>query len=74
MRVDTIEQFKVLQFIRETFKMDCISVELQDRCSLKVTDERNQSLIFAYDHGEIKQLEQEDLAQENSARETEWER
>lgn len=46
MKVDTIEQFKVLEFLKSNFEMDYIELELLDRCSIKVTDPTGDTLVF----------------------------
>lgn len=48
MKVNTIEQFKVLEFIKQSFEVEKVSLELLDRCSIKLTDKTGQSLVFKY--------------------------
>ncbi|MFR7592392.1 MAG: hypothetical protein ACLUVC_13175 [Longibaculum sp.] len=54
-KVDTIEQFKVLQFIKENFDMKFIELELLDKFSIKVSDYYCDELIFKFNpkNGEI---------------------
>ncbi|WP_287164758.1 hypothetical protein [Clostridium sp.] len=44
MKVNTVEQFKVLQFLKEQFEL-----ELLDRYSIKVTDSTGDKMIFKWD-------------------------
>lgn len=53
MKVNTIEQFKVLEFLKSNFEMDCIELELLDRYSIKVTDKTGDILTFRYENGKI---------------------
>lgn len=52
-KVETIEQFKVLEFIKSNFEIDEIEIELVDKCTLKVKDNKGDSLYFTYKEGEI---------------------
>lgn len=53
MRANTIEQYKVLEFIKQNFETDIISIELIDRFTVKVTDNKGDSLYFVYKNGEV---------------------
>lgn len=46
---ETVEQFKVMQFIGEQFAPDALELELIDRYTIKATDSTGASLIFYYD-------------------------
>lgn len=54
MKVNTIEQYKIIQFIREHFEIDFIDIEIVNRYSLKVIDHVGDSIVFTYDKDEIK--------------------
>ncbi|WP_278523236.1 hypothetical protein [Clostridium cochlearium] len=49
MKVNTVEQFKVLQFLKEQFEIELFKLELMDRYSIQVTDLRGESMIFKWD-------------------------
>lgn len=51
--VDTIEQYKVLQYIKRHFFMDKITITKINQTSLRVTDYTNECLIFEYFNGRI---------------------
>lgn len=46
---ETVEQFKVMQFIGEQFAPGALELELIDRYTIKGTDHTGASLIFYYD-------------------------
>jgi hypothetical protein len=54
MKVNTVEQFKVLEFIKENFEIEYIKLELIDRNSIKVIDAKGESCIFYLENNEIK--------------------
>ena len=53
---ETVEQFKVMQFIGEQFAPDALELELIDRFTIRATDHTGASLIFYWDPdaGEVK--------------------
>lgn len=54
MKVNTVEQFKVLEFIKENFEIEYIKLELIDRNSIKVIDAKSESCIFYLENNEVK--------------------
>lgn len=48
-KVDTVEQYKILQFIKKNFDMNYVSLELIGKNEIKVTDKNNDSLNFSWD-------------------------
>lgn len=54
MKVNTVEQFKVLEFIKENFEIEYIKLELIDRNSIKVIDAKGESCIFYLENNGIK--------------------
>lgn len=53
--MDTIAQYKIMQFIQANFYEEAITVTKIDKAALKVTDKNGESLIFEYVNGEIKE-------------------
>lgn len=53
--MDTIAQYKIMQFIQANFYEEAITVTKVDEATLKVTDKNGESLIFEYVNGEIKE-------------------
>ena len=53
--MDTIEQYKIMQFIQANFYEETITVTKVDVAALIVTDKNGESLIFEYVNGEIKE-------------------
>ena len=46
---ETVEQFKVMQYINEHFAENALELELIDRYTIRATDHTGASLIFYYD-------------------------
>lgn len=46
---ETVEQFKVMQYINEYFEENALELEPIDRYTIKGTDSTGASLIFYYD-------------------------
>lgn len=53
--MDTIAQYKIMQFIQANFYEEAITVTKVNETALKVTDKNGESLIFEYVNGEIKE-------------------
>lgn len=47
-KVETVEQFKVLQFIKENFDLQFIELQLLDKFTIKVSDYYNDEMIFKF--------------------------
>jgi hypothetical protein len=53
MKVDTVEQFKVLEHIKANFVIEEVTLRLVDRCTIELTDKTGESINFKYDNGNI---------------------
>ena len=53
--MDTVEQFKVTQFIQDNFVMSAVTVEKVDRAALKVKDGTGASIVFECVGGEVRE-------------------
>lgn len=53
---ETVEQFKVMQFIGEQFAPDALELELVDRFTIRATDHTGAAITFYWDPeaGEVK--------------------
>lgn len=53
---ETVEQFKVMQFIGEQFAPDALELELIDRFTIRTTDNTGAAITFYWDPdaGEVK--------------------
>lgn len=51
MKVNTVEQFKVLEYIKAHFIMEEVTLKLIDRCTIEVTDKAGESIKFKYEDG-----------------------
>lgn len=52
-KVNTIEQFHIIQEIKKHFDMDEITLELVDKNTITVTDKNEDSITFIYAHGQV---------------------
>lgn len=48
-QVDTIEQFKVLSYLKNTFNLNEVNLYLYDRETIKLIDKNNEQAYFKYD-------------------------
>jgi len=53
LKVETVEQFKVLEFIKDNFDISCIELELIDRFTIEVKDQTGDKMQFKYEDGKI---------------------
>lgn len=49
MKVNTVQQFYVKQFLEDNFYIDELKLELIDRYTIRVTDKNNYQMDFFYD-------------------------
>lgn len=52
-KVDTVEQYKILQFIKQHFDMKYITIKKNSRDCLRVTDQGGDSLTFKLENGKV---------------------
>lgn len=53
-KADTVEQFKIYEFLCKNFYVEEITIDKVDRITLKVTDKNNEILFFWYTENQIK--------------------
>ena len=49
-QVNTIEQYKVLNYLKDTFNTDAIAIYLVDRFTIKIIDTNNDIDYFTYNN------------------------
>jgi hypothetical protein len=54
MKVNTVEQFKALEFIKAHFIMEEVTLKLIDRYTIELTDKVGETLNFSYENGMVK--------------------
>lgn len=56
MKVETVQQFYVLQYLEENFDMEYIKLTLIDRYTIRVKDTNNEEMDFYWDieEGKVK--------------------
>ncbi|MDP4179443.1 MAG: hypothetical protein Q8900_14070 [Bacillota bacterium] len=52
-KFDSVQQYKVYEFIKLNFVIDDISIEKVDKYSLKVIDKKGDSIILKYSWGKV---------------------
>lgn len=52
-KVRTIEQFKILGFLKQNFLIENLEIIIVNNTTLKVVDKKKDSLIFIYKNGEL---------------------
>lgn len=53
MKVNSVEQFKVLEYIKANFFIEEVTLKLIDRYTIELTDKTGESMNFKYDNGTI---------------------
>lgn len=48
MKAKTIEQYKILEYVKEHFYIETIDIELIDDITVKVTDKEGKTLMFYF--------------------------
>lgn len=56
MKVDTIQQFYVMEYLKDNFDMEYIKLTLIDRYTIRVQDANNEEMDFYWcqEEGEVK--------------------
>lgn len=54
MKVETVEQYKVLEYINKNFNINSLELTLLDRTSIGIQDNNGERAIFGYEDGEVK--------------------
>jgi hypothetical protein len=53
MKVNTLEQYKILEYLQSNFNLENFKLDLLSRNEIKILDNNNDFLIFKYDNGVI---------------------
>ena len=53
MKVNTVEQFKVLEHIKANFSIEEVTLRLVDRYTIELTDKTGESVNFRYEDGNV---------------------
>jgi len=53
MKVNTVEQFKILKFLEDNFEIDKIKLELHSPKCIKITDEKGEDGYFEFQDGKV---------------------
>jgi len=54
MKVETVEQYKILEYINKNFNINSLELTLLDRSSIGIQDNNGERAIFGYENGEVK--------------------
>jgi len=52
MKVNTVEQFKILEYIKANFEMEHIKVEIIEKNKVKVMDQQKDSVVLSVGYGD----------------------
>lgn len=53
MKVSTIEQFKILKFVEENFRIEKIEIELYGEKCIRIVDTKGEVGFFKYQDGKV---------------------
>jgi hypothetical protein len=53
MKVQTIEQYKILEYIKENFFIDKLEIKLINRNTVEITDIKNEKMQLEFKNGEV---------------------
>lgn len=53
MKVNTVEQYKIMEFIEKNFEMNSIKLEIICENIIKITDHQGDSINFKYENGKV---------------------
>lgn len=53
MKVNTIEQFKILEFLKENFYIEELKLKLIDRYTIEIEDVKGEKMQFKYKNGKV---------------------
>ncbi|WP_411678726.1 helix-turn-helix domain-containing protein [Clostridium thailandense] len=53
MKVNTVEQFKITEYLKSNFDIENLKIELISQNSIKIIDINNDALIFKFENGEV---------------------
>lgn len=54
MKVQTIEQYKILEYIKENFFIDKLEIKLINRNTVEITDIKNEKMKFKFEEGKVR--------------------
>jgi len=56
MKVETVEQYKILEYINKNFNINSLELTLIDRSSIGIQDNNGDRAIFGYEDGEVRMI------------------
>lgn len=55
-KVNTVEQFKVLEYIKQNFNLAALDLKLEDNYSISIQDSTGERAVFKYEDGKVNML------------------
>lgn len=56
MKVETVEQYKVLEYINKNFNISSLELILLDRSSIGIQDNNGERTVFKYEDGKVRMI------------------
>lgn len=56
MKVETVEQYKILEYINKNFNINSLELTLIDKSSIGIQDNNGDRAIFGYEDGEVRMI------------------
>lgn len=56
MKVETVEQYKILEYINKNFNSSSLELTLLDRSSIGIQDNNGERAVFKYEDGEVRMI------------------
>lgn len=56
MKVETVEQYKILEYINKNFNINSLELTLIDRSSIGIQDSNGDRAVFGYEDGEVRMI------------------
>jgi len=56
MKVETVEQYKILEYINKNFNINSLELTLLDKSSIGIQDSNGERAVFKYEDGKVKMI------------------
>lgn len=56
MKVETVEQYKILEYINKNFNINSLELTLLDKSSIGIQDNNGERAVFKYEDGKVRMI------------------